>query len=122
MKAILIDPVAETVTEVEHNGDYKQIYKFLSDEAHGLNVDTFATVDLHGYDVATRITNSLFVDHEGLLKDPKYFFTIFGYRQPLSGRGLVLGCDEECEMVATTLTADELRPFIAFFGPPPKED
>jgi hypothetical protein len=63
MKAILIDPVAQTVTAVEYSGDYEEIYTLLSDKEHGLEVDTFTVVNIED-------NNSIFIDDNGLLNDP----------------------------------------------------
>jgi hypothetical protein len=100
MKAILIDPKAETVTEVKHNGDYKQIYKLIDCELF-----TVLQID----DV-----NSIYIDDEGLLNDPKYFFNWRGYGQPLANKGLVLGCDEEGDTIGTTLSVEEVRAKVTF--------
>lgn len=107
MRAILIDPIAHTITEVEHNGDFRHIYTLLSDPPNGLEVDDFNIVDI-GND------NTLYVDGEGLLKNPRYFFTFQGYHQPLAGRGLVLACDEEGETIPTTLTIAEIKAKVTF--------
>lgn len=87
MRAVLIDPVARKVTEVEYSGKYTHIYELLSDPDSGLNVGTFDLVMFEFDDVP----HHLYVDGEGLLKDPKYFFLLAPYQQPLAGRGLILG-------------------------------
>lgn len=107
MKAILIDPVAKTVSEVEHNGDYHQIYEFLSDKDHKMDVHLFECVNIDG-------VNSIYVDEEGLLHNPKYFFSWRGYPQPLSGRGLILGCNDEGDSIGTTLTKKEVETLVKF--------
>ena len=38
MRAILIDPVAKTVREVEHDGDYREIYRLLSDPENDIKI------------------------------------------------------------------------------------
>lgn len=107
MRAILIDPIARTFTEAEHNGDYKQIYEFLSDPLFGVEVDDFNSVRIN-YD------NILWVDGEGLLKNPRYFMLLRGYSQPLAGRGLILGTNDEGESVGTTLTIAWCKQNIRF--------
>lgn len=107
MRAILIDPVAETVTEVDHSGDYKEIYHFLSDEMHGLEVDTFDAVRINDSD-------TIFIDDDGLLKDPRYFFKWQGYEQPLAGRGLILASDQEGETIGTELSLDYVKRHVSF--------
>jgi len=62
MRAILIDPFNETVTEVEHNGDYREIYKLLSHET--VKVDTFTVIGIDHND-------AIYVDDNSLLGTPR---------------------------------------------------
>jgi hypothetical protein len=107
MRAILIDPIAHTVTVVQHNNDYKQIYQYLSDKEHGLEVSDFNAVTIDR-------RNMFFVDGEGLLKDPRYFFVWRGGSQPYAGRGLVLGYDQQGETVSTTWTVSKVADQVSF--------
>jgi hypothetical protein len=107
MKGLLIDPIKRTITQVEHSGDYRQIYELLSDPENGLAVDDFNIVQLD------RI-NTVYVDGEGLLKDPRHFFLLKGYAQPLAGRGLVIGCDHLGDSISTTLTAAALSRIVTY--------
>lgn len=103
VRGILIDPVAHTCTEVEHDADnYKDIYKLLSDEKHGLKVECFTCVSIDTGD-------TIYVDDEGLLKDPEFFFVWRDYPQPLAGRALILGSDDEGETQSAKITLDEVR-------------
>lgn len=52
MRALLLDPTAGTVTEVDYDGDYRSIYKLI-------DCETFTTVGLDDKG------NTLFVDDEG---------------------------------------------------------
>jgi hypothetical protein len=115
MRAILIDPVSETVSEVEYNGDYKHIYELCGFEC-------FTVIDLGKGE-------TLFIDDEGLLKEQEHFFALEGplwaYPQPLAGRGLILGTDDDGESVATKLTLEAIREnvkwrklLVAGFTPP----
>ena len=101
MKAYLIDPVAETVTEVDHNGDYRQIYELIQ-------AQPFTCVGL--WDEG----DAVYIDDEGLLNNPRYFFLLDGYPQPLAGRGLVLGADEEGESRSPKITLESLRKRVSF--------
>lgn len=104
MKAILINPFTHSVQSVEYSGDYNQIYKLIECET---------------FDVA-RINDrgdGIFVDDEGLFKEYNAFFYIEGYPQPLAGRGLMLGCDENGESVEPTLSAQEVRERTHFVTP-----
>ena len=100
LRAFLIDPEAKTITQVTHNGDYKQIYEFIK-------CDCFTVVQLDK-------VNCIYVDDEGLLNNPRYFFTIKGYPQPLAGRGLVLGTDDEGDTTGTTIKMSWLQDNIGF--------
>lgn len=91
MKAILINPFDETITEVEYSGDFKQIYKLI-------DCSTFDVVMLCDSD-------DLFVDDEGLLKDNRYFSWS---GRNFAGKGLILGHDDEGESIATTYDLQEV--------------
>jgi hypothetical protein len=95
MKAFLIDPAAKTVTEVEYSGNWQDIYPLT-------DCDCFTTVDIDG-------ANTMFLDDEGLLKGHRDDFFVYGPEcQPLAGKALVLGYDEEGETVASSLTIQEI--------------
>ena len=103
MKAYLIDPKEQTITQVEHDAsDYKNI-------SRTIECDYFTTVVLNEHD------DTIYLDDEGLLyMDIKYMFQIdnnenFCY----AGKGLVLGTDKEFgregESCEPTITLDELK-------------
>lgn len=85
-KAILIDAVNKTVSEV-YTTEYTDIYKHLDN-------------DNSPFTVACTLPNgdAVFVDDEGLLKsDLDAGFVLEPYNRPLIGNGLIMGCDEEGE-------------------------
>jgi len=98
-KAILIDPIAREVSEVliPSTGTLEAIYKFL---------------DCRCFTIAAHLENqdAIFVDDEGLLKDPEHFFVTTHYPQPLAGKALIMGTDDEGETkdVGTAPTFDVL--------------
>jgi Domain of unknown function (DUF3846) len=102
MKAILIDSVTRSVSEVEYNGDYRHIYELI-------DCDTFTIVRIGHNDV-------IYVDDEGLLKDspPCDYFMYRGYHQPLAGKGLVLGTNEEGDSVAPIHTLSQIKDRVEF--------
>lgn len=102
VKGILIDPVTKTITEVEiKDYDFQKIYPLIE-------ASTFDVVELGEND-------ALYVDGFGLKKDPpKPFFQWAGYHSPLSGRGLILGNDDEGDTVSTTLTVESVRDMASF--------
>lgn len=101
MKAFLIDPFERAITEVEYSGNYRDIYTLCQ-------YDTFDVVTFNKH------LDGVFVDDEGLFKPDQAFFSIADYPQPLAGRGLVLGCDEEGASVAPTVTLEELEELVTF--------
>lgn len=103
MNAYLIDPFARTITEVEHNGDYREIYKFI-------NASTFDVARLDDGD-------GMYIDDEGLFKDEQAFFLHKGYGQPLAGKALVLGCDDEGNSTSPRCTLKDLQQQVQFGVP-----
>ena len=81
MRAFLIDPDQLTVDQIEFE------YSGIQDLYRVLGCDTFQ--------VATSLENedALYVDEEGLLKNSKCFFHFSG-TQPLAGKGLLAGTDD----------------------------
>ena len=103
MKAILINPIDETITEVNYNGDYKQIYQFI-------DASMFGVVDIPNDD-------SIYIDDEGLFKDNQYFFTHNAIPTLLGGKGLVLGIDHKTgDSADANSTILEIRKSITFMG------
>jgi hypothetical protein len=103
MRAVLIDPVARSFTEVEYDGDYKSIYKHLE-------------CDL--FDVVFTEFGDVYVDDEGLLKPDQKFFYLEGMSQPLAGRGLVFGLvDDDGNTTPATVSIEELELNVKFLTP-----
>lgn len=106
MKAYLIDPEAKTVTEVTYSGDYHEIYTHIG-------ATTFDAVRFHDEN-----DDTAYVDDEGLLKGPSHFFMFKGDgHQPLAGKALILGTDEEGDSVAPKITLEELTAMVEFGEP-----
>lgn len=96
--AYLIDPAARTITPVEYDGNYKSIYELIG-------ATTFDVVRVENDDC-------IFVDDEGLINgngQRNGFWTYGEYPQPLAGKGLVLGTDEEGESVSAKNTHFDYR-------------
>ena len=101
----LIDPLAQKITRIEMPADSRG------------NLDTmYKAIGCYMVEVAyfNGANDGVFVDEEGMLKLPTEFFFIKGCHQPLAGRGVVLGCDEEGNTIAPTVTMDWLREHTAF--------
>jgi hypothetical protein len=101
MKAYLIDPQAQTIEQVEYSGDYNQIYTLI-------NAPLFTTATFN------EAGDTCFVDDEGLFNGDNEFFVISGYPQPLAGRALVLGCDDEGESTEPSISLDQCRALVAW--------
>ena len=101
MRAILIDPFNQTVTQIEYDGNFESIYKL---------------IDADCFDCA-RITkmDGIFVDDGGLLKDPTHFFLHSEYPSPLAGKGLIVGCDYNGDSADTATNAEETKAKVRFF-------
>lgn len=102
MKAYLINPKEQTITEVDYNGDFQSIYPLL-----GPKVTTFDVVPLLGGD-------GLYVDDEGLWKEEQIPFSIIrnGFLIEIVNNALLLGCDEEGETVAPTMSIEQLKTLV----------
>lgn len=100
MKAILIDPHAETIAEVVYDGNWKTIGPWI-------DADLFDVVQIGNDDV-------IYVDDEGLSKAPLKFFWMKGWPHPLCGKALVLGDSQYGEPEDVHTTVDEFRQKIKF--------
>lgn len=104
MKAYLIDSNQETVTEVNHNGDYKEIYKLC-----GFQTFDVARVESNG--------DAIYVDDEGLLNitNETKFFVYEGYTNPLVGNGLMLGLNPHTgDSIAPETSLEDVKSKVKF--------
>ena len=105
--ALLIDPEKQIIREVkipssENPKHLQAIYAELN----------CSLVDIVRLDTGN---DGVFVDDEGLLKtDPGPFFSFRGFPNPIAGRGLVLGADEDGNSCAPTVTSQELEEQIVW--------
>jgi hypothetical protein len=105
MRAFLIDPFKQEVTEINYSGDFHQIYDL---------------IDAETFDVARLNANGdgIYVDDEGLYAEDVRFFQHRFYPQPLAGKGLVLGCDMETgESAPASMTLAQLVDDIEWVMP-----
>jgi len=97
MKALLIDVVSQTITQVkiEHT---KEIYSLIGNGCH-----TFcAPVDFPNGD-------TLFTDDEALLHDEIHgCFSLEGWLYPIVGNAVILGCDEEGDVADCKSQPDDI--------------
>lgn len=100
MRAILIDAVEKTVTEVEYNGDLATAYRLL-------RCDLVEIVDV-GPEV------DMFVDEEGLLKSDQTFF-VLSNGAVFAGSGLLVGkSDEQGNSTATDTPTESVAAHVRF--------
>jgi len=105
MRAFLIDPFRQEVTEVNYSGDYKQICKLI-------DADLFDVARLNAKG------DGIFVDDEGLYAEDQRFFQHKFYPNPLAGKGLVLGCDMDTgESASASMTLEQLVDDIEWVMP-----
>lgn len=112
MKAFLIDPFQKQISEIEYSGIYQDIYSLL-------DIDLFTVVTITGD------RDAIFVDDEGLLKDPEkqsFFYVshesgILHGHVMLAGKGLVLGCNNDGESVEPKITIELLKERIHWAMP-----
>lgn len=105
MRAYLIDAIARSIKPVEYGGNIDEIYALTG-------CDTFDAARFNDKG------DAVFIDDEGLLKQPHNFFMIEGYSQPLAGNGLVLGCDEDGESIEPSVNLEWLAANVRFMSLP----
>ena len=110
MKAILIDPKAKQVMQIDYNGGYKTIYEHLRfQNAEGM------THKPRAFDVVRTPTggDGIYVDDEGLYApaEDKHWFSITYKEQDmlLVNRSLVIGCDDEGNSTDCASTVEDIR-------------
>ena len=109
VKAILIDPFACKVSEVEYDGDdYELMYPLLSHQLHPVHCFTTAQVDV------LKDLDALFVDDEGLLGQPVRWFQMAGGYQPFAGKGLIIGANEDGDSASCVTSIDLVRMSVIF--------
>lgn len=101
MKAILIDPEAKTVSEVDYSGDWKDINTIIGSRS-------FDCVRLDG-----DTNDGLFVDDEGLMAESGFVFQMNDVH-PLVGKGLIIGCDDEGDSISTSLKVSDIK--VSWYG------
>lgn len=109
MRAIKIDAVNRTVTEIEvPDGD--GVLHALHDN---ICCRTITAVTIHRWQDGRRET--LYVDDEGLLKEPRdHFFRLRRGAPVLAGSGVILGTDEAGHNVHTLLPLDLIEQSVQF--------
>lgn len=101
MRAILIDAVNCTVTEIQNKGDLDSIYK-------AINVEM---IEVGNYDPETGDT--LYVDEEGLINGTTVGFELFG--KQFAGSGIIFGSQPDGENGSAVTKLKDVNPkFFTF--------
>ena len=107
MKAILINPKLKLINEINYTGNYKDISRLTE-----CNIFTC----VYPFD---NCEDTIYLDDEGLLKSSNYCFTFDcdnGQSQPLMGKALILGTNEEGESKSIETSLDEIKKRVSFKG------
>lgn len=103
MLAFLIDPSTKSITEVNYTGMLRDIYEHIG-------ASLFCTYNLNS------VGDTIYLDDEGLM-NKKPFFKLEGCKNPLAGKGLVLGTDLQGVSISpVTETIESLEDKITFIG------
>jgi hypothetical protein len=103
MRGILIDPTARTVSYVEVGNELRDIYD-------AIKADTLDVVALPNRD-------AIYVDDEGLHRKDQDFFAIGSRVQPLAGRALILGLNNEGGSVSVSASVELIRANVRWLAP-----
>ena len=113
MRAILINPINETIKEVFYakNKEYSRL-NWIQDTIDCRTIDGIRLDDNSQY---------MYIDDEGMLSNMNYFFRYTNndyYVEPvlIAGKALVVGTNEEGDDIEPELTIGDLRSRIQFLG------
>ncbi len=103
MQAYLIDPEKKIVESCDYSNDWKDISTLIECET---------------FDVAGTSEFSVYIDDEGLYKNPQHFFMVGNYPFPLCGKGLLLGPVnyDTGETLESPLTLEEAKLQVQFLS------
>lgn len=104
MRALLINPFDESISETSYDGDYKSISKILEIDSRPFTVLRFGDQDQH----------HVYLDDEGLLQPSQRFFCLAFYSGILAGKALILRSDMEGNDLPATMTLLRLSPLVKF--------
>lgn len=105
LRGVLIDPIAKTVSEIEiDNNSLETIRKHVLGNTQG----GFLT-HVRGPDCF------VWLDDEGLFKPNQHFFKWSWHTQPLAGKGVVIGYDQQGNDVDCPLSVTDIQGAVRFF-------
>tara|TARA_B100000212_G_scaffold292236_1_gene234168 strand:- start:1333 stop:1791 length:459 start_codon:yes stop_codon:yes gene_type:complete len=113
MRAILINPMQESIRYTSYDGDFRSIYRILQ-------CTTYEAV--YPFDNG----DTLWIDEEGLLKESNYAFNLISdklgvspksqFGQTIMGSALILGTDAEGESIECKSKLDDIKSRVTFQG------
>ena len=112
MRCLVINPEDKSVKELQHNGDYKEIYQLI-----GNGCEIFQIPFSVSKDGAHR--DDFYCDEGWYIKkrEKKMPLTVIdGFHSPLAGRIVVLGTDIEGNACSAKITIEELKKRITFIN------
>ena len=105
MRALLIDPFSQSISEVDYDGQWQSIAQLIA-----IGSRPFTLVRM-----ANR--HHIYLDDEGLYQPLQRFFKLKQYPQPLAGRGLVLRDGEDGDETPASIGVEELQSLILWLPP-----
>jgi hypothetical protein len=105
MRAIVINPEDRTIRETDVDGSLETLQHIVG----GLIEPVHQGLNEHHH---------CYVNEEGLLDDPRYFFMFRGGHQPLAGNGVILALTEEGEEAPCTLPLEWIAERVSFMDLP----
>jgi hypothetical protein len=113
MRVIVINPWDQTVTEADHNGDYRDYYRLLS----GPTLDGYPDANVDCFDIAP-INDAeghiIFVDDNGLLSDTQAYFALGKQGARFGGRGVISRSNADENEAGATINIDDVRTAITW--------
>ena len=103
MRAIIINPEDRTITETEIDGSLKSLQQIVG----GLIDPVYQGLDE---------PHHCYVNEEGLLDDPQYFFMFKDGHQPLAGHGVILSTTDDGGEAPCTLSLDWVKERVTFMN------
>ena len=113
MRAILVNPIDETIREVLYTKHQELSRLEWTRDVLSVHTIDGIRLDENGH--------YMYVDDEGMLANMNYFFRYTNddfYVEPvlLAGKGLIVGTNEEGEDIEPELTVEDIRSRIKFLG------
>ncbi len=125
--AILIDPSARTVTEVPYTGDLDQFKSYIGGDRITslpvMNAGAGGYLDEDDYWVegenpipGLTFSDTFLLDEGALFCDDRAFFKTPLHCDPIAGKALIVGTDDEGRSASPEVTLEQVREHVKFLG------